>query len=239
MPARNAESPIGRIAVLADPVRRGLYLFVAQSPGEVSRDQAARAMRISRPLAAFHLDKLVEQGLLEASYRRLSGRTGRGAGRPAKLYRRSPQELRVVLPERRYDVVARILARGVAAGGGPKGLAAVRRAARQFGTALGTGARARLAGRPTRARLLLETEAVLREYGFEPVRLEPGLRLRNCPFDAVARDYRALVCGANLRMIEGLLAGLRIPGIKAELDPQQGQCCVALSNAPEAQRKYR
>jgi predicted ArsR family transcriptional regulator len=225
------------LTALAEPLRRRLYVHVRER-GEVSRDQAAQQFRISRALAAFHLDKLVEQGLLEARYRRLTGRTGRGAGRPAKLYRRSAAELRVVLPERRYDVVARILAQGVAGGGGPKALAAVRRAARQFGTALGTSARARLAGRPTRARLLRQTEAVLREYGFEPVRLEQGLCLRNCPFDAVARDHRALVCGANLCVMEGLLAGLVIPGIKAELDPQQGQCCVAFRTGRKSSARH-
>lgn len=226
MTSRRLELELAAVAALAEPVRRRLYLHVLERR-EVSRDQAAQRLGISRALAAFHLDKLVEQGLLAVRYQRLTGRTGRGAGRPAKLYRRSAAELRLVMPDRRYDVVARILAQAVAAGGGPKGVAAVRRAARRFGQAVGTGARARLVGRPTRARLLRQTEAVLREYGFEPVRDERGLRLRNCPFDAVARDHRALVCGANLCVMEGLAAGLGIRGIKVELDPQPGECCVA------------
>jgi predicted ArsR family transcriptional regulator len=219
------EPELAIVTALAQPVRRRLYLYVLER-GEVSRDQAAQRLRISRALAAFHLDKLVNHGLLEVRYRRPTGRTGRGAGRPAKLYRRSARELRVVLPERRYDVVARLLAHGVAAGAGPNGLAGVRRAARRFGTMLGTRARARLAGRATQAQLLRQTEAVLREYGFEPVHHEGGLRLRNCPFDAIVRDHRALVCGANLCVMEGLVAGLGILGIKPELDPQPGQCCV-------------
>src|SRR6266550_1869351 len=115
MQARNVESTIGRIAGLADPVRRTLYFYVAQSPGEVSRDQAARSVHIARPLAAFHLDKLVEQGLLEASYRRLTNRRGPGAGRPAKLYRRSGIQVDVSLPPRQYELAARLFASAAAA----------------------------------------------------------------------------------------------------------------------------
>ena len=74
---------------LADPLRRSLYLFVAAQGHEVSRDEAAAGTGISRSVAAFHLDKLVDGGLLEASFRRLGGRTGSGAGRSSKLYRRS------------------------------------------------------------------------------------------------------------------------------------------------------
>jgi predicted ArsR family transcriptional regulator len=226
MMSARLEAEMTALAALAEPVRRRLYLYVVER-GELSREQAARGLRISRALAAFHLDKLLEQGLLAVRYRRLTGRSGRGAGRPAKLYRRSPREVRVMLPERRYDVVARLLAQALVAGRAPRSLAALRRAARRFGREVGAAGRASLAGRPTQARLLQHAEAALRDYGFEPIRTGDGLRLRNCPFDAVARDHRALVCGANLCVMEGLVAGLGILGIRAQLDPQPGQCCVA------------
>ena len=58
----------------------------------VDGNEAAASVGISRALAAFHLDRLVKDGLLIPEYRRLSGRTGPGAGRPAKLYRRAPRE---------------------------------------------------------------------------------------------------------------------------------------------------
>jgi predicted ArsR family transcriptional regulator len=226
MTSGRLEPELAAVAALAEPMRRRLYLYVLER-GEASRDQAAQRFRISRDLAAFHLDQLVEHGLLEVRYRRLTGRTGRGAGRPAKLYRRSAREFRVALPERRYDVVARLLAQALVAGKWPRSLRALRRTAWRFGAALGAAARAGLAGRPTQAGLLRAAEAVLREYGFEPVRQGRGFRLLNCPFDAVARDHRSLVCGANGCLMEGLVAGLGLLGIKAELDPQPGQCCVA------------
>src|SRR5512134_1888530 len=114
MPIPDREHTIGRIAALADPVRRALYEYVAGSGDDVSRDQAARAARVARPLAAFHLDKLVEHGLLETSYRRLTGRRGPGAGRPAKLYRRSALQLDISLPARDYELAARLFARALA-----------------------------------------------------------------------------------------------------------------------------
>src|SRR5213593_300595 len=90
---------------------RGLYLFIAGRRCEVGRDEAASALGISRALAAFHLDKLVQQGLLDTSYRRLTTRRGPGAGRPAKLYRLSARQVELTLPERRYKLAGRVFAR--------------------------------------------------------------------------------------------------------------------------------
>ncbi|HEX2156941.1 MAG TPA: helix-turn-helix domain-containing protein, partial [Actinomycetes bacterium] len=93
---------LAAIGLLQDPVRRALYGHVAAAGGEVSRNQAAEAVGVQRGLAAFHLDKLVEAGLLEASFRRLGERRGPGAGRPAKLYRRASGEVAAILPPRTY-----------------------------------------------------------------------------------------------------------------------------------------
>lgn len=226
------ETTIGRIAALADPVRRGLYVFVARSPGEVSRDQAAQGARISRPLAAFHLDKLVAQGLLEASYRRLTKRRGPGAGRPAKLYRRSGLQVDVSLPPRDYELAARLFASALAASAPPVTRARLRKTARDFGASLGREARHRAGKQSGDRALLRQLQAVLRGHGYEPFRAPNGrggsaIRLRNCPFDALARDYRPLMCGMNQALLEGVVRGLRLAGYKAVRDPQQGMCCVA------------
>ncbi len=228
MPARNVESTIGRIAGLADPVRRTLYFYVAQSPGEVSRDQAARSVHIARPLAAFHLDKLVEQGLLEASYRRLTNRRGPGAGRPAKLYRRSGIQVDVSLPPRQYELAARLFA-SAAAASAPATRARLRKRARDFGAVLGREARRRVEKRSGRGALLQQLQTVLQEHGYEPFRAADGaIRLHNCPFDALARDYRPLMCAMNEALLAGVVRGLGVAGCTAALDPQPGMCCVAL-----------
>jgi predicted ArsR family transcriptional regulator len=236
MPRPDRERTIGRIAALADPVRRALYEYVAGRGADVSRDQAARAARIARPLAAFHLDKLVEQGLLETSYRRLTGRRGPGAGRPAKLYRRSAVQLDLSLPARDYELAARLFARALA-GTPPATLARVRRAARELGRALGRDARAAAGPRAGRPTLLRRLDVVLRQRGYEPFRApDRAIRLRNCPFDALAQDHRPLVCGMNLELLAGVVQGLGVAGCRAVLDPQPGACCVALRTEAMRQR---
>lgn len=231
MDEQRVDLSITRLAALADPVRRGLYRFVAASPREVSRERAARRLRISRALAAFHLDKLVEQGLLEASYRRLTGRRGPGAGRPAKLYRRSPVELDISLPPRAYGLAARLLAAALPDRG------RLRRAARARGIARGREARRRAGGVRTGPRALLgQLRAVLAEYGYMPLRDPDGggaIRLRNCPFDALARADRSLVCGMNQALLDGVRRGLGLGGYRATLDPRPGLCCVAFRPGPK------
>lgn len=225
-----AEDTITRIAVLADPVRAALYACVARAAGgkAVSRDQAARAVRIARPLAAFHLDKLVDHGLLEASYRRLTKRRGPGAGRPAKLYRRSALQIAVSLPPRQYELAARLFA-SAAAAGAPATRARLRKTARDLGARLGRETRERSGKRSGRGSLWQQLQGVLREHGYEPFRTPDGaIRLQNCPFDALARDYRPLMCGMNEALLAGVVRGLKISGCSAILDPQPGMCCVVL-----------
>jgi predicted ArsR family transcriptional regulator len=225
------------LAVLAEPIRRALYEYVVAQPEPVGRDAAATALGIGRPLAVFHLDRLVEAGLLETSFRRLSGRTGPGAGRPAKLYGRSPRELRISLPERRYDIAAGLFAQALeaAAGGGTPAWDAVDDAARRYGEDLGREARRRADGRRSRAQLIDAAMTVLREAGFEP-RAGTGDRivLRNCPFDALAKTHQDLVCGMNQSLMSGVIDGLRLTGITAELEPRPGMCCVIWRDAAAA-----
>ena len=219
---------IAAIASLDEPVRRGLYRYIAGRRRDVGRDEAARAMRISRALAAFHLDKLVEHGLLETSYRRLTHRRGPGAGRPAKLYRRAARQLEVTLPPRRYELAGRVFAHALTAAASPTGRRALERAARDVGRGLGATARRSGGPRAGPERRLADAAAVLDEWGYEPARVNGDVRLRNCPFDALANECRPLVCGMNLALVRGLLAGLGTRAVRAELDPEPGSCCVVL-----------
>ncbi len=219
-------------AVLAEPARRALFEYLSRAGREVGRDEAAKAARLPRGLAAFHLDKLVEAGFLEAGYRRLSGRGGPGAGRPAKVYRRSSKELELSIPPRRYELLARLLVRAVAKGGGPAARE-LDRAAGELGASLAEETRRSAGPRTDRRRLLAAAERTLAAHGFEPRRTEPGtLRLGNCPFDAVAAENRDVVCGLNHGVMSGFVERLGVKGVRAELDPQPGVCCVALREAP-------
>ena len=228
MAATSLERQIETIASLHDPVRRALYRYISSRRRDVGRDEAARAVRISRALAAFHLDKLVGHGLLDTSYRRLTGRRGPGAGRPAKLYRRSDLELHVTLPARRYELAGRVLARALTAAP-PTARRGLLRAARDAGRALvrnGEGPRRRN-----------ELSTVLTECGYAPApvaaRRDGEIRLQNCPFGALAAECQPLICEMNLALLRGVLVGLNARGVRATLRPsgpsrEPGSCCVLL-----------
>jgi predicted ArsR family transcriptional regulator len=220
---------IEEVSALADSVRRSLYSHVAAQREPVGRDAAASAVGISRSLAAFHLDRLVDAGLLEVTFRRLSGRAGPGAGRPSKLYTRSKRDVALTLPARRYELAARLFAEALDRGatGNASTADAVDTAAREYGEALGQEARRRALPRSGQQALLSSALEVLAESGFEPVAGQDNvIDLRNCPFDAIAQTHRDLVCGMNLSLMDGVIAGLRASGIHAELDRQPGMCCV-------------
>lgn len=225
MEPRDFARQLETLALLEEPARRRLYEVVAGQGSEVSRDQAAKAVGVSRALAAFHLDRLVEAGLLEVSFRRLHGRTGPGAGRPSKLYRRASVQLEVSVPPRRYELAARILAGALAGVPEPAGRNVLRESARDWGRRL-----AREPGLTRKSGPALQRAAqALRACGFEPRKSGPReLVLGNCPFDAVAAERRELVCGMNLALIEGLVDGLELQELRARLAPLPGGCCVAL-----------
>jgi len=213
------------IGALADPVRRRLYRYVVASDAGVGREEAAREVGVAPHTARFHLDKLVEEGLLDVEQRRLTGRTGPGAGRPAKIYRRSGAEVAVSLPEREYDLVGQVLAAAVERSLGGVGLEAslaeeARAAGLRDGTSYdGSGGE------------LDRSAGALADRGFEPQLYDDGLVLRNCPFDALARRHTALVCGVNLDYVAGVLDGLGCTQTCARLDPGPDRCCVRVEAA--------
>jgi predicted ArsR family transcriptional regulator len=220
------------IGTLADPLRRRLYDFVAGRDDGVGREEAARAVGVPTHTARFHLDKLVEAGLLSVDHRRLSGRTGPGAGRPAKVYRRSTTDIAVSLPERGYELVGHVFAAAVERSleGAPltEALAEEARAAgRRDGTAYDAGQHEDQGGE------LERSAEVLKGRGFEPTRVDDGLVLRNCPFDALAREHTALVCGVNHDYVGGVLDGLGCDHTSARLDPGPDRCCVRVEESTD------
>ncbi|MGH2667971.1 MAG: hypothetical protein ACRDH5_02410, partial [bacterium] len=138
--------------------------------------------------------------------------------------------LEITLPGRRYELAARLLAEALAEPGADPAQA-LDGVARRFGEALGAQARWRLGRRPTATRVLQAACEVLREQGFEPTETDGGVRLRNCPFQSIANDHPELVCGMNLSMARGLMAGLGAGCLEARLEPRPGMCCVTLSVA--------
>lgn len=219
------------IAALNDPGRRRLYELVRDAGHPVSRDEAAEKVGISRSLAAFHLDKLVERDLLTFSYARPPGRSGPGAGRPSKLYRPSTTEVEVSIPERHYDAIGKLLVDSILADpGAPDRLGEAEDVAGREGRAIGEKVRRELRLRPPGAERALTTASdVLRARGYEPYAAEDGsLRLRSCPFHELARHAPELVCRMNRAFIEGIVRGLGNESVEAALEPTEGECCVTL-----------
>jgi predicted ArsR family transcriptional regulator len=221
------------VASLADPVRRKVYDYVAGRDEPVGREQTAAETGLPLHTARFHLERLVDEGLLATEFRRLSGRSGPGAGRPAKLYCRSSAEVSVSLPPRSYDLVGSVLAGAVASAlRGVPLEGALSTEARNRGVEAGSS----FSGR---GQELERVHALLEREGFEPSVQDAELTLRNCPFDALAREQPALVCGVNRDYVAGALEGLGCDGLHARLEPSQDHCCVRVGHDEGHEQRSR
>ncbi len=220
MPKQTRDETLAAVGLLDEPVRRRLYDWVVAQARPVGREEAARSLGLTRALATFHLDRLEAAGLLEAGYQRLTGRVGPGAGRPARVYWRAEREFSVMLPERRYERAAQLFAAALERLGDGTPPAALREEARALGEEIGGGRR--------HAAPSNRLSAALEAGGYEPHLEATGtIRLRNCPFDALADRHRPLMCGTNLALAEGIARGAGVTELRPVLDPQPGFCCVA------------
>src|SRR4051794_30373256 len=222
------DAQLDRVAVLGDPTRRALYRCVSRAGEPVGREDAAAAVGVSASLAAFHLDKLVAAGLLRTSFRRLSGRSGPGAGRPAKLYERSEQDVAIALPARQYELAARLLLEAVDGGRTADASARLRAVARDVGRSAGAAEAAANGSPRSRRASLARVEPLLEDLGYEPSSEDGSIVLRNCPFHALAQQSTTLICGMNVDLVGGLLDGLGARGLTADLAPQPDRCCVVV-----------
>jgi predicted ArsR family transcriptional regulator len=221
---------VAGIAALNEPARRDLYLFVVGQAESVSRDQAADGVGVARHTAKFHLDKLVEDGLLDTEFKRLTGRQGPGAGRPTKLYMRSDTQFEVTLPERHYDLAGRLMARAIdeSSSTGEPVVTALHAAAAELGARLGEQARDDQQGQGTEQRVAIVRD-VLTAHGYEPRQHDRTITLLNCPFHLLAREHTELVCGMNLALLDAVAKHGAGDVLTARLDPAPNRCCVVLT----------
>ncbi|HWM35640.1 MAG TPA: helix-turn-helix domain-containing protein [Streptomyces sp.] len=219
-PKEAHDAAVSAIAALDEPTRRRLYDHVVRQQDPVSRDDAAEALGLARQTAAFHLDRLAGESLLDVVYERRSGRAGPGAGRPAKLYRRSTKQVAVSLPDRRYELAGRLLAQAVEESEATDEPVrdVLNRKAEELGTQLSEQDSAGLFD-------------LLERYGFEPQREGDAIVLGNCPFHVLAREHTETVCGMNLHLLRGVLDGLGDSELEACLAPSPDRCCVRLQPA--------
>lgn len=230
MTRKALQAEIASVAALGDPIRRRLYEYVAGQSELVSRDMAAAGVEIARHVVKFHLDKLEEEGLLETEYRRPSGKKGPGAGRPTKYYRRSSREISVSLPQRQYDLAARVLAQAITASqldNIPISLA-LEKSATTFGQRMAQEVESKLEGDSSKKNLTIAISEVLDEHGYEPRNQGDCLVLANCPFHSLATEYTTLICGINHNLLSALINDLP-RSFSADLTPAPGRCCVSLN----------
>ncbi len=232
---RDLEQRIAAIAALDQPLRRDLYRLLASTPAWTTRDEAAAALGIPRSVAAFHLDKLADAGVVAVRVERVGGRTGPGAGRPSKHYRPAHDEVAASVPDRHYDLAGSLLAGAVAesASTGAPVRDCLSATARTAGRAVGQGVRA---GAETdtdddRRATVVDVVGVLEQHGYDPViDTEEEIVLVNCPFHRLAEQQRELVCGMNLDFVSGVLEGIEPDAqLVARLEPAPGHCCVRIS----------
>ena len=238
---RDGVDDVDAVSALGEPSRRALYELITRDGGWVSRDRAAEEAGLERGTAAHHLDRLAADGLLEIDYQRLSGRTGPGAGRPAKLYRRARRTIGVSFPPRNYQLPGALLARAIerTQRTGTDITASVRTEAADEGRRWGAEIRSRLHGAVRRRKSARQGALVdaLDERGFEPKTASDGvISLRNCPFDHLSTEHTQLVCGMNHCLLEATSDELGGTGLVAVLEPTAGECCVRFRPEGSARR---
>lgn len=210
---------------------RSRVLAVLQQAGEpVGVSHVAEQLRLHSNTVRFHLDALVEAGLVERT-----AEDRHQPGRPRALYTAHPEG--GATGQRSYRLLAEILAGFVAANVAQPAQAAV-----QAGQAWGRF----LAERPPPFRRVDEHAATeqltrtLSDIGFAPEAVTSErsrqIRLHHCPFREVAEEHREVVCAIHLGLMQGLLAELEAP-IKADrLEPfvEPNLCIAQLSARSQA-----
>jgi predicted ArsR family transcriptional regulator len=215
--AGQTERDIERLAAaLGDSTRRRIFFLVREAGRPVGKDEVAAEVGIERRLAGFHLDKLVDKGFLQAEFRRVSGRSGPGAGRPPKLYSLADTELSVSLRERHYDLLATLLLRAVQDRSGEPEAVVLERVGYEFGRQIGLDEIASRGddapGTPGAAReaanaAMLEVTRLLSRYGFAAhVEGGDGIKACACPFEEVAFDDPDRICGLDRAIWRGILS---------------------------------
>ena len=211
---------IVRLCLLDDPARWAAYLAVRTADRPLTRAEVADEAGVSVRLAAFHLEKLLSEGFLEATYER--DESSVGVGHPAKRYRPTGLELEVSIPPRRYDLAAEILAEALEADSSDSPLESLAEVAAEYGRQVGRRARARNGG----SRVL----TALRVIGYEPALSGDDVVLRNCPFRHVAQARPEIICRQmNLAFVTGVLAGTKSRSLHAVPSPSTGRCCVLVT----------
>jgi len=227
-----AQAPLAKrlaaLTALDDPIRRELFELISSRESPIGRDEAARELGINRSTAAFHLDRLAEEGLLDVQFKRLSGKTGPGSGRPAKLYCRADEEVSVSIPERQYELAGELMATAIeesSISGEPVRTVLLRIAA-ETGRSLAGGSGT--------------LEGFLEDHGYEPRLCAGGkdIVMGNCPFHGLVSRHSDIVCALNVELLRGAATAMGDTDHEIHHEPGAGRCCVLVTRTRNSQSSY-
>lgn len=206
---------LSKLGAFSDPIRRSLFEFVTNCREPVTRAEAATALKISRNLAAYHLDQLVESGFLTFVYAHPEGHGGPGSGRPAKRYTRAEDVLSISIPPRSFGMLANLFVQAMSADES----GAVQSRLNELAKDEGKRASSKV----------VETTEGLVTLGYEPsVTTDGDIVMHNCPFHEAMEHDPQLVCALNHHLLQGFLEARGEDPNKAELSPCSGRCCVVI-----------
>ncbi|CAN7446736.1 helix-turn-helix transcriptional regulator [Arthrobacter sp. LjRoot14] len=206
------------VASLGDENRRKLFGFIAASYRPVGRDEAAAALEMPRSTASFHLDRMVQDGVLAVEFRKLGGKAGPGSGRPAKMYRLAQPEVGASVPDRNYDLAGELMATAIerSSGAGEPVREALLATAYAKGLAMAEGSQS--------------LEEFLSAEGYMPnPDGDGGFALENCPFHRLADGHAEVVCAMNGAFLCGAAAGCGVEESRIAGNATPGQCCARVT----------
>ncbi|GBD83663.1 helix-turn-helix domain protein [bacterium BMS3Abin02] len=205
MDVRNLEQTLNKLtATLGDPTRRSIYLRVRSSPEPLTATLVANEFGIHPNVARHHLDRLTEEGYLEVTRRRPTGKTGPGAGRPAKCYAATLKEIDLQFPTRRYDLLIDLLVRIVLHLAPGDGLQIALEIGRDFGRELASGITT--TGDGDLAASLETVASLMQKEGFEIIADPAGEKLltEHCPFSAGKFEHPEVLCSLDRGIMTGI-----------------------------------
>jgi predicted ArsR family transcriptional regulator len=209
-----------RLEAVGDRGLRETLVFARAQELPVTADDVAAAQRIHRNVARSRLERLSAAGLLIPSFSRRTGRTGPGAGRPAKTYRVAPELAAVEFPQRRYERLIGLVAEAV-----PEGVRRrrLREAGRAFGEEL--AAESQLRSAKSLASALHRVCAAMRRLGYqasvaELTDVDGIIRTPTCPLRPLLRaqpDLAELDRGMWEALLARALRGATVDGISCDM----------------------
>ena len=217
-------------SAFGDPTRRDIYLFAREDDRGVTASEVAERFELHPNVARHHLDKLAAGGYLDVAVARGSG----GAGRPSKRYRAAALEVGLEFPDRRDDLLVRLLGQALALIPRDQAEAMAEQVGEEYGRGLAEHMSPGEGHRSFRNALHAVADA-LTAHGFAAHAEARGGSLAiiadHCPFGETATQH-PVICAVDRGIVRGMLAGLygdTVPTTEASRAQGDDACVTSLA----------